>query len=78
MSDCIRRAQDESVLIMKHGHPVAVLVGVEGMELEDIYWGVNKGLLSQIARSREDDKRISHDDVVKRFGSKKKKVKKAA
>lgn len=77
-SDCLRQSQGETVVILKHGHPVAVLVGVEGMDPEDVYWGLNQELLKQISKSRRRRRTISHDDVVRQFGRRQKKPKTAA
>lgn len=77
-SDCLRLSQDENVVIMKHGHPVAVLVGVEGLDPEDVYWGLNEDLLRQISKSRGNKATVSHEDVLRRFATKKSKRRKAA
>ena len=36
LSADIARAQRERVIIMKHGRPAAVVIGVEGQDLEDV------------------------------------------
>lgn len=36
LSGCVEHAQRERVLITKHGRPAALVIGVEGRELEDI------------------------------------------
>src|SRR5262249_47693592 len=35
LSECVDAAQNESVLIMRHGTPAAVIVGVEGAEMDE-------------------------------------------
>jgi prevent-host-death family protein len=36
LSDCVDASQRDSVLIMRHGKPAAVIVGVEGEELDEV------------------------------------------
>ena len=36
LSAYVARAQHERVLIMKHGKPAALVIGVEGQDLEDV------------------------------------------
>lgn len=36
LSGCVVRAQHERVLITKQGRPAAVMIGVEGHDLEDV------------------------------------------
>ena len=36
LSAYVARAQHERVIIMKHGKPAAVVIGVEGQDLEDV------------------------------------------
>ncbi len=78
LSDCLRQSQTENIVIMKHGHPVAVLVGVAGMGPEEIYWGMNEDLMKQILRSRANDKRVPHSEVLRRYRKPKRKPGRAA
>lgn len=41
LSGVCESAQDERVLITKHGRPCALLVGVEGRDLEDVLTASN-------------------------------------
>ncbi len=50
LSACIDEAQEERILITRHGRPVALIVGVEGEEFEDL-----------MARS---DQRVLADDRI--------------
>ena len=77
-SDCLRLSQDENVVIMKHGHPVAVLAGAEGLEPEDVYWGPNEELLPTDPKSWKNKATVSHEEVVRRLGLKKSRRRKAA
>jgi antitoxin (DNA-binding transcriptional repressor) of toxin-antitoxin stability system len=63
---CLEEAQGESLVVMRHGHPVAVVVGVEGRDLEDIYWGLDDGLLEQMYRPPTGY--VPHEEVGRRLG----------
>jgi prevent-host-death family protein len=72
LSEVLADAQEEEVLVTKHGKPVALLIGVEGMDLEDVYWGTNREALGTIAESRAAGRKLtSHDEVLRRYGLKK-------
>lgn len=69
LSDCIRTSQGDSVVILRHGRPVAVLLGVEGKDFESVYWAMNEDLLRQIAASRKRNKTLPHAEVARMFGA---------
>ena len=52
LSGCVVRAQRERVLITKQGRPAALMIGVEGHDLEDV-------LLMQNPQVLEDDRGTS-------------------
>jgi predicted RNase H-like HicB family nuclease len=58
-----RDAQDIASAAAALGIP-----GVEGMDPESVFWATDADLWEQIKRSREDPRRVSHDDVLRRFG----------
>lgn len=54
LSQCIKRAQKERVLITRHGRPAALVIGVEGEELEDLLTAADPEFWRMIeARRRE-------------------------
>ncbi len=64
---CVQESQDEGVVITKNGEPVAVLVGVEGMDLDQValcqspkFWALIKERRSQKTISRAElEQRLS-------------------
>ena len=52
LSNYIAQAQKSSILVTKHGKPAAIVVGVEGHDLEDIFYMTNRAFWSTIQRRR--------------------------
>ena len=53
LDSCVREAQDDRVLLTRDGRPVAVVVGVAGLDDEQIALGMSDGFWRLItARSR--------------------------
>ena len=59
--DCIRDAQKERVVLTRGGKPVAILVGVAGLDLEQIelghsdeFWNLIRGRRRQRRMSRKE------------------------
>ncbi len=59
LSTYVDRAQEERVLITKHGKPAALMVGVEGKDLEDIVLQANPEFWRMIESRRRRGKTIS-------------------
>ena len=53
LESCVRQAQRERVVIMRKGRPVALIVGVEGMDPEQLELGSNAKFWKLIARRRK-------------------------
>jgi prevent-host-death family protein len=68
LSGCLKDAQGEDVLIVRHGKPLALVIGVEGLDLEDIYWGTNEELLQTVVRRRRQSKTVSHEEARRLLG----------
>ncbi len=51
-TECLDTAQTESILVLKHGKPYAVIQGVEGRELTDLI--------------KEEEYRVEHHKKKKR------------
>jgi len=64
LSSYLEEAQGEDLVIMRHGHPVAVLIGTGGADIEDIYWGLDEDLLKQVYGPAEG--LMSHEEVKRR------------
>jgi len=78
LSATVDECQDEHVLITRHGKPAAVMIGVEGQELEDVMLMSNPKFWEMIEASRNQKERFSLSDVRKRFAMGKARQKKSA
>lgn len=69
--ELLASAQTDNVVVLRHGKPIAVITGVAGMELEDLYWTTDDDLQNQIKGAREAlaaGESISHEEVKRRLG----------
>ena len=66
LEECVRQAQGERVVITRNGKPVAVLVGVQGMDLEQIELG-QSGEFWKLIQERRRQKTISSAELAKRL-----------
>ena len=63
---CVKDAQRDGVLITRRGRPVALLVGVEGLDREQIELGQSDRFWKLI-RKRRREKPISRAELEKRL-----------
>lgn len=70
LNECVQVAQHERVLLTRGGEPVAVLVGVEGLDLEQVELGQSDHFWTLI-RDRRTQPTISRAELEKRLRSKK-------
>ena len=56
LSGLVSKCQRERIILTRHGKPVAVLSGVEGMDVEDLLLGQDRGFAKHI-KSRRRSKR---------------------
>ncbi len=68
LAACVRAAQDERVVLTRDGKPVAVLVGVEGLDLEQVELG-NSDRFWELIRERRREPTISRSELEKRLAS---------
>ena len=66
VTDCVRDAQKEGVVLTRAGKPVALVVGVIGMDLEQIELGQSDAFWKLI-RQRRQEKTISREELEKRL-----------
>ncbi len=52
-SECLEHAQQDAIVITKHGKPTAVIVGAEGKELQDVVLINDKAFWQMIRKSRK-------------------------
>lgn len=68
LSQYCARSQDERVLITKHGRPLALVVGVEGREIEDVLTASNPEFWRMIEQRRRQPT-ISLDELRARLAN---------
>jgi hypothetical protein len=66
LKNCIHDAQDETILIIRNGKPAAILVGVGGMDLEQVELGLSDKFWKLI-RQRRGQKTLSRSELKKRI-----------
>lgn len=66
LESCLTQARRESLVIMRKGKPVAIMVGVEGMDQEQIELGGSDRFWKLIARRRK-QKTMSRADLERRL-----------
>jgi prevent-host-death family protein len=70
LEKCVRDAQHERVVLTRRGKPVAVLISVEGLDLEQIELGHSDELWA-LLRQRRAQKTMSRDELEKRLAEQK-------
>ena len=66
LENCIHEAQRENIVITRKGKPVVLLIGVEGMDLEQIKLGHSQKFWTLI-RQRRRQKTLSRAQLEKRI-----------
>jgi prevent-host-death family protein len=67
LSATVDECQDKRVLITRYGKPAAILIGVEGLDFEEVMLQLNPRFWEMITESRHAAERFSIDDVRKRY-----------
>src|SRR5213594_963626 len=65
LSGLVSKSQRERIILTRHGKPVAVLSGVEGMDVEDVLLGQDRGFARHIQSRRRSKKPLLTLDEVK-------------
>jgi prevent-host-death family protein len=68
LSVYVDHAQRDRVLVTRHGKPAAIIIGVEGEELEDLMTRVDPRFWRMIESRRKASKTISSDELRRRLG----------
>ncbi len=63
---CVDEAQRERVILTRNGHPIALVVGVDGLDEEQIRLGSSPEFWELIEKSRG-QKTISRDELERRL-----------
>jgi prevent-host-death family protein len=66
LEQCVREAQREQVVLTRKGKPVAVLTGVQGLDLEQIALGYSDEFWAMI-RERRGQRTLSREELEKRL-----------
>jgi antitoxin (DNA-binding transcriptional repressor) of toxin-antitoxin stability system len=66
LESCIRQAQRERVVLTRNGKPVALLVGVEGLDLEQLQLGHSDEFWTMI-RERRGQRKLTRQELEKRL-----------
>lgn len=66
INECVKDAQHERVLLTRRGKPIALIVGVAGMDLEQIALG-HSDEFWQLIRERRGQKTMSRAELEKRL-----------
>ena len=67
LESCVSQAQQERLVITRKGRPVALLVGVEGLDQEQLDLGSNSKFWKLIAQRRK-QKTISRAEIEEKLG----------
>lgn len=69
LSELVREAADEDVILMRHGHPVAVIIGIERLDalFEELEDARDRIALTE-ARETPDDMFIPLDKIKAELG----------
>jgi len=68
LESCVSQAQQERVVILRNGRPVALVVGIEGMDREQLELGSSDKFWELIAK-RRNQRRITRAQLEKRLNS---------
>jgi len=76
LEDCVRQARRQAVVLTRRGKPVAVLVGISGMDLEQVelsldgdFWKMIEDRRRQPTISRAElERRLDESDQLRRNG----------
>ena len=66
INEYVQKAQHERVLLTRRGKPIALLIGVAGMDLEQIALG-HSDAFWQLLRERRNQKTMSRAELEKRL-----------
>ena len=53
VSECVNIAQKQDVVVTRHGHPAAIVIGVEGQDWEDVLYETSPAFWKMIEERRK-------------------------
>ncbi len=66
LDTCIEQAQQDRVVVTRDGRPVALIVGIEGMDEEQIELGSSSAFWTLI-QARREQKTINREELERRL-----------
>jgi hypothetical protein len=66
LATCVEQAQNEGVVITRNGSPIALIVGLEGLDLEQIYYGQSDEFWKLI-KERRAQNRVSWQEMERQL-----------
>jgi prevent-host-death family protein len=68
LSSFVDQSQRERILITRRGRPAAVVIGVEGQDLEQVLLGGDAEFWKMIQERRQSAATLNSDDIRRSFG----------
>ena len=68
LSAFVEESQSERILITRRGRPAALVIGVEGQDLEQLLLAGDAGFWKMLQERRQRDATLTSDDVHRSFG----------
>lgn len=68
LSEFVEEAQRDRILITRRGRPAALVIGVEGQDIEQIVLRSDSQFWKMIEERRQGTARLATDDVRRSFG----------
>ena len=68
LSEFVDKAQHERILITRHGRPAALVIGVEGHDIERIVLGSDAEFWKMIEERRKQRATLTSNDIRRSFG----------
>ena len=66
LETCVREAQGERIVITKNGKPIALMVGIQGMDLEQIELGLSDKFW-RLIRERRKQRSLTRSELEERL-----------
>jgi len=68
LSEFVEQAQRDRILITRRGKPAALVIGVEGQDLEQVLLGGDVEFWKMIQERRQQAATLTSDDIRRSFG----------
>ncbi len=65
LSALVTRAQRERLVLTRHGRPAALLIGIEGEDLEEVLLKTNEEFWSELAEQRRRNETVSEAEAMR-------------